>query len=92
MTSPSRFWTPAMITAVSGAVAALLVALATMAVTLGIKQDTQHIVISTNSTLSDFKKQLEVAQAKIDGLEKLVNAKDADKKVADDLAAKAVGK
>jgi len=49
-------------------------------------------VISTNSTLSDFKKQLEVAQAKIDGLEKLVNAKDADKKVADDLAAKAVGK
>lgn len=41
----------------------------------------------TNSNLSAVTKSLEVAQARIDGLEKLVAQNLAAKKVADDLAA-----
>ena len=88
MTTERRFWTPAMIAAVGGSVASLILAFATLYVALDVKEDTQHIVISTNNTLSVLQQKLEVALARIEGLEKTVALNAANKKIADELAIK----
>ncbi len=98
-------WTPALVTAIAGGVAAIIAALTGMLISLqGLRQDAQdsakqqQIIIQkadqihelANSNLGKVSTKLDVANAKIEGLEKIVRTNAADKKVADDLAARAV--
>lgn len=108
-TTPTRQspWSPAFITAIGGAVAVVLTALAAVLVTLqGIQRDSRErgekadqkantiiekaaeIHTLTNKNFGDLTAKLEVAQAKIDEMQKVIKANASDKKVADDLAAK----
>lgn len=77
-----------MIAAVGGSIASLILAFTTLYVALDVKKDTQHIVISTNSTLASLQQKLEVALARIDGLEKMAELNAANKRIADELATK----
>lgn len=100
---PQSPWTPALVTSIGGAIAVVIAALAAMFVALKDLRDetkaTAHkadIIIEktaevhalTNKNFSELSAERAVLNAKVEGLEKVVRANAADKKVADDLAAK----
>lgn len=89
MSPEPSIWTPATITAIGGVVVLILGALTTMIVTLaGLRKKADETALKVDGHLSAMTTELTVARTKIEGLEKIVTSNAADKKVADDLAAR----
>jgi len=100
MASERRFWTPAMITAAGGAMAVVIAAQGLVLTKLWETAHKADVIIEkaaeihtlTNKNFSEMTAKLEVAQARIEGLEKLVRDMQQNKRVADELAAKDAAK